>query len=241
NFVVPVAAEQNSHAQESPADHGPAARDVDPLFARIAAERRAKGKGERHGESGVAEVAHRRMYVHLAVLQERREAVSVGKRDDVRYASGAFCSNEAERAGNEIIENQKEKLNTAENHANVGHQLRMFFAICEERDESPYGEQPAPEKQRALLPRPERGEFIPARQRAVAVFDDVSERKIILEEGDDEASYRQRDQKENGHSGVASALDKQRTTRANADNAADESVSGGEKRQNQGKGADNVH
>src|SRR6185437_14139373 len=117
----------------------------------------------------------------------------------------------------------------------------ILLAIREERDESPYGEQPAPKKERAFLSRPERSQFVPAREGAVAVFDDVSEREIILEEGDDQASYGQRDQKKNGHSGVARAFNEQRAARANADDAADERISCGQKRQNQGKGADNVH
>src|SRR5690348_2896945 len=107
----------------------------------------------------------------------------------------------------------------------------MAFAVGEERDERKDREQPAPEKQRAFLSRPERGEFIPPGKIAIAVLDDVSDGKIVLKEKGNQAGHRQRNQKKSSHARVARALDKQRTARANADDSGDECVSCGEQRE----------
>ena len=78
--VGPVRAEEDAAGEEEPGDHGPAAGDVDPLFAGVAHHQRAEGEGEGDGEADVAEVEHRRVDDHLGILEEGVEAEAVGWR-----------------------------------------------------------------------------------------------------------------------------------------------------------------
>ena len=122
-------AQQNSHALEAPGDHGPAPGDVNPFLAGIAAEQRGQCKREWHGESGVAEVQHRRVNHHFRILQQRVQAVAVGNRSEAHHSARVHISQHAERAGHEIIQGEEKHLGPGQHHANVGHQLRMFFAV----------------------------------------------------------------------------------------------------------------
>jgi len=58
-------------------DHSPAARDMNPLLAGVAAKQRGKSKCKGNGESGVAEIEHGWMNHHLGVLEKRIQAVAV--------------------------------------------------------------------------------------------------------------------------------------------------------------------
>ena len=140
-------------------------------------------------------------------------------------------SDQSKRAGDKIIEHEEEKLDAAENHADVGHQLGMFFAIDEERDEGVDRKQPTPEKQRAFLPRPQRGEFIVSGQGAIAVLRHIRHGEIVLEKERDQTADAQSNQREDCHSRIAGALDQERMARADADDSGNKSVGGCEKRQ----------
>ena len=104
--VGPVRAEKDAAGEESPGDHGPAAGDVNPLFAGIVHDQRAQREGEGHSESDVAEVEHGRMDDHLGILQQRIQAAAVG-------AQRAF--EQAEGVGGEIDEQQEKDLHAGEN------------------------------------------------------------------------------------------------------------------------------
>src|SRR5580704_49034 len=80
NRVGPVGAKKNADGLKAPGDHRPAARDVNPFFAGIAAEKRGERESERNRETGVAEVKHRRMDIHLRILKKWSEAFAVGQR-----------------------------------------------------------------------------------------------------------------------------------------------------------------
>ena len=67
--ICPMRPQENAAGEKSPGHHRPAARDVDPLFTRIAHRERPQRKGEWHREPYIPEVQHRRMNHHLGILQ----------------------------------------------------------------------------------------------------------------------------------------------------------------------------
>ena len=69
--------EEDPASEEAPRHHRPTPGDVDPLLARILHDQRAKCEGERHGESDVAEIEHRRMDHHLRVLEQGIQSIAV--------------------------------------------------------------------------------------------------------------------------------------------------------------------
>ncbi len=97
--VGPVRAHEDADGEEEPGDHGPAAGDVDPLFAGVAHHQRAEGEGEGDREADVAEVEHRGMHDHLGVLEEGIEACSVERQ-------GAGCDGEGRRGEGEQEEEE---------------------------------------------------------------------------------------------------------------------------------------
>src|SRR5690348_6869 len=111
----------------------------------------------------------------------------------------------------------------------------MLGAVGEENREDINREREAPEKQRALLSRPDGRELEKRRERAVAVLHDVSHGEIVGEEKISEAAEAQPDEHANGHAGVACALDQQRTARDDRGDAAAESIKSAKECQQQGK------
>ena len=81
--VGPAPAEDDADGQESPRDHAPAARDVDPVLAFAAGNQRGEGEGERHGETDEAQIEHGRVDDHSRVLQQRVQPATVGRRKDL--------------------------------------------------------------------------------------------------------------------------------------------------------------
>ena len=95
--VGPVCAEKDSNRQEAPRHHGPAAGDVDPLFAGILHDERAQGEGEGDGEADVSQVKHGRMNDHLGILQQRIQAGAVrGKALLARWRTGGRRNSRSE-------------------------------------------------------------------------------------------------------------------------------------------------
>ena len=160
------------HGQEHPRHHGPAAGDVDPLFAGILHDQRAQREGERHGESHVAEIQHRRMDHHLGILQQRIQSVAVGRE--------SCPSTSAKRMRGEVHQQQEEHLHRRNDRRRVRHQLRIDF-VAQPQHQAVGGEQPRPEQQRAFLPRPQRGELVGDGQVAVAVVQDVGDGEVVAE------------------------------------------------------------
>ena len=69
--------EKNPAGQEAPSHHRPAACDVNPLLAGIFHDQRAKSEGERHRETYISQVKHRRVYHHLGILKQRIKPISI--------------------------------------------------------------------------------------------------------------------------------------------------------------------
>ena len=93
--------EKNSAGEEGPRDHGPAARDVDPLLAGILHDQRAQREGEGDSEADVAQIQHGWMDYHLGILQQRIQAIAVG---------GNCTLHDSERMRREIEQQEKENL-----------------------------------------------------------------------------------------------------------------------------------
>ena len=104
------------------------------------------------------------------------------------------------------------RRNAGQRHSYVRHQLRVFFAIQEKRAECIDREQPTPEKQRAFLSGPQRGEFIKQRQRAIAVRRHVRQREIVGEKEVFERGDGKRNEAADRHSGIARAFREQRAS-----------------------------
>ena len=113
----------------------------------------------------------------------------------------------------------------------------MALAIQEQHEERVDREQPGPEKQRAFLSGPERGEFIEAWEGAIAVLDDVDDGEIVGEEEIFQAGDGDRHQDEDGHAGVARAFGEQRAARDDACYARENRVNRGQEREQQCKRA----
>ena len=239
--VGPVRAENDSHGLKGPGDHGPAASDVNPFFAGIAADKRGEGEGERHAESGVAHIKIGRMDDHLGILEERVEAATIGEGSDLKQSAGAGSGERLERAGDEIVKRKKEKLDAGENHADVGHQLGMLAAIDEERGKRVAREQEAPEEQRAFLAGPKGGEFVKAGKVAAGMGHHVGHGEIIGEEKIDKAGGGEPDEDANGKARVARALEEEGMARENGRDAGADGVDGAQKGEKQSKTSEQIH
>ena len=228
-------AEQNAHALEAPGDHGPAAREVNPFLAGITAEQRGERESERNREAGIAGIKDRRMDDHLRILQQRIEAIAVGAQDPLQGPAGRGRAQYLKGAGDEIIQRQKEKLHPHQDHPHVRHQLGMFAAVGKQDRKNINRQQEAPEKQRALLARPDRREFEKRRERAVAVLHHVGHGEVVGLKKIRQAAEPQPDQHANRHAGVACALDQQRTPRDDGRDAPAKGIQPAQKCQQQGK------
>ena len=67
-------------------------------------------------------------------------------------------------------------------------------------------QQPRPEQQRAFLPRPQRGELIRSRQRAVGVMQDVGDREVVVKGRPEQGKGRDRNRKEARDAGTPRRL-----------------------------------
>src|SRR4029077_7185727 len=102
-------------------------------------------------------------------------------------------------------------------------------------------EQERPEKKRAFLASPQRSDLIDKQQRAVAVLRHIGEREIIAEEEILDRADRKRDEKEDGETRIARALDEQRTARDDSSDSGAKGVDGGKEREQQSKRTDYIH
>ena len=217
-------AEQDADALEAPGDHGPAAGDVNPFFAGVAAEERRERESEWHRKAGVPEIEHRRMNHHFGILQQRIQAAAFGDSREVHDARAIGAGDYLKGRGDEIIEREEKGLDASEDDSCVRHQLGMPFAIEEKDEERVTGQKPCPEKQRTFLAGPERCELVVRRERGVAVLSYVCQRKIIGEKEVFEAPDSDGDQNEYGHACVAGAFRQQNAARDDADDSSDDGV-----------------
>src|SRR5438046_288333 len=118
-------AEKNSRGLESPRNHRPAAREVNPLLARISSEQRGQSKRKWNRKSRVPGIKRGRMNRHFRILKQGVEAASVRRHRKVENAA-ALRRKHLKRAGDKSIHDQEESLNSGENHSYIRHQLRMF-------------------------------------------------------------------------------------------------------------------
>ena len=110
---------------------------------------------------------------HLGVLQQRIQPVAI---------SGNSAGGQRERIGRQVQQQQKENLHCGHDDGSMRRKTDINF-VAQAQHESVGGEQQRPEKQRALLPRPQHGKLIRRRQIAIAVMQDVGDGKIVVECG----------------------------------------------------------
>ncbi len=196
--VGPVHPEEDAGGQKQPGHHRPAARDLDPLLAGVAHHQRSQSEGKRNREAHVAEVKQGRVNHHLRVLQERIQAVAVGGNE----SSGDEIREQGKRRRGKVQHRQEENLNSGQNGAGVGVELRVLL-VPEPQHKAEGPQQPGPQEQRTLLPAPQRGKFVDGRKRAVRVLGDVGDGKIVGENRPDQRKGRRRDGRKAGDSGPA--------------------------------------
>ena len=181
--------QKHSTGQETPGHHGPAAGDANPLFSRIAHDQRAQGKSKGHGETHVSQIQHGRMNHHLGILQQRVQARSIRRQ---------LALHERKRMGGEVQQQQKENLHRRNNRGSVCKEPCVRL-VAEPQNQSVGRQQQRPEKQRALLPRPQRGELVRRGQIAIAVVKNVSDGEVILKGGNDQDQGREKDHCKGGN------------------------------------------
>ncbi len=133
---------------------------------------------------------------HLRILQQRIESVAVG---------GNRAGDQRKRMRRKVDQREEEDLHRADDHRGVRHQPRIHL-VPQPQHQPVGGQQPAPEQQRALLSRPERGKLIGSRQGAVGVVQDVGDRKVVVERGINQHRGGRRHRQENRDSGAARRL-----------------------------------
>ena len=158
----------------------------------------------------------------------------------VHHARGIGAGQHVKRAGDEIIQGQKECLHARKHDAHVRHQLRMLLAIQEQREENVDRKQQAPQQQRAFLSRPQSGEFVIKRQGAVAVRGHIGHRKIVGEEEIFKRGDGKGDQSEHRHAGVARALRQQSAARNDPRDPGDEGINGSQESEQQCERTENI-
>ena len=114
---------------------------------------------------------------HLRILQQWVQTKAVCRSD----AAG----HDGERGRGEDQEHDKEDLDAGQDGGGVGRKRDVDLVAYPEH-EAVGGEQPGPEKQRALLPGPERGELIGGVERAIGVMEDVIDGEIVGVGGPDQ-------------------------------------------------------
>ena len=176
-------------ALEQPGDQRPAARGGDPRVSGLPRDQRADGEGERHGETDVPQVQHRRMDGHRRILQQRAETVAVRHRGDQ-----LVHRQHLERIGDEVVEDEEEGLDRHQHRGDARHHVAMLAAVGEDDDRGVGGEQETPEQQRPFLPAPPRRELVQHRHGAVAVRGDIGETEIAGQQAVDQDAGRQVDQ-----------------------------------------------
>src|SRR5580704_3897112 len=231
NRVSPMCTEENARSLETPGDHGPLTGKVNPLLTGIPRKQRSQGKRERNRETRVARIKIRRVNHHLRVLQKRSQAVAVGASNEIHRAIGTGNGKRFKRAGDEIVERQKENLDTGQNHSHVRHQLAIFVAVGNQDGENVNRKEEAPEEERAFLAGPKSGHFIKRSKSSIAVSNDIGGGKIIAEEKIFEAESGDENQAASGDTRLPSAFNKKRMTRDNRGDPASECIDCTDKRQ----------
>src|SRR5580692_3092872 len=105
--VSPVSAEKNAGGLKAPGNHGPFAREMNPLLAGITCQQRSQRKREGYGESRIAGIEIRRMNHHFRILQERSKAVAIGASNQIHSAMGARNGQRFERAGDKVVQREE--------------------------------------------------------------------------------------------------------------------------------------
>ncbi len=166
--VRPVTPEELADAERGPREQRPAAGGDEPTLVEPAREQRAHRECERHREPDVPEVEERRMGEHVRVLQARRHSGAIKRRRLRR-----------KRARDEHDKEREERRDDREHGHDPHDEVARPRAIQADRGRAEPREDQQPEKQRPLLPSPERRDRVRRRQRLARRARDVLEREVV--------------------------------------------------------------
>jgi hypothetical protein len=178
---------------------------------------------------------------HFWILEEWIKTVAVHTGEGFEDATGVYNGKSLKRVLNEIIQREKEDLDTGEDNSHIGHQLAIFIAVSDKDGKHVYGEESAPEEERTFLPGPKRGDFVECGEVSIGMGDHVGHREVICEEKVLEADGGEKDQDARGHASLACTLDEERVPRFDGEDAADKSVNGTHKRKQKRKTTEYIH
>ena len=184
--VRPPAAERYADRLENPREQGPRPRPLRPGLVEPSLEHRRASKSERHGESDIAGVEHRRMNRERKVLQHRIQIRAVLRRghQPLKRIRGPQ-SEQHETAADEA------------HHAEHAARKAQRQLAAEGRDRhAPNRQNQNPQEQRALVRAPEGRNSIEQRQMRVGITRDVQHGKIVVHERIDEAREGHHDEHE---------------------------------------------
>jgi hypothetical protein len=195
--VGPLAAHDDAQREEHPRHQRPTAHGAHPFIVKPFGEQGADRKGERHRHADIAEIEHDRMNHHPVVLQERIEALAVGRHE----------AHPLERIGRKDQQHQEKERRAQQHRIDVGHDHLMALAIGHRHSDAVERDDPAPEEQAAGLTAPERREFIENRQRPFRVIPHIAQLEGVGQQTVPEQECGQAHQRCHGIDGVVAAVD----------------------------------
>ncbi|CAB4323602.1 unannotated protein [freshwater metagenome] len=156
NLVTPPCAEDDADSEESPCDEGPATGGKQPALSHPTSDKCSDGEGERHGETHIAEIQHRRM--------ERHERMVLQQWVGTRAVESGWRREVAERIGR--TSHQVEEEERDEQHGEQGPADEWIGQSTAELDHHRHeitAEDHRPQDDRPLKRTPECGEVVEGR------------------------------------------------------------------------------
>ena len=177
HHVRPPRSEQNADRLKQPGDHRPDPGCVDPALSGLARDQRGQRERERHGETDIAQVQHRRVDRHHGMLQQGVETLAVRHRRDLRAGH-----DDLEGIGVERDEAQEECLRRGHCHDHVRDHVAVPPATRVDCHERVRRGDPAPEQERSLLAAPPCGDLVEQVEIGVRSRRHVVEAEVVRED-----------------------------------------------------------
>src|SRR6266851_7941609 len=169
--IRPMRAQKNPTRQEQPRHHRPSPRNVDPLLSRIPHHQRPQRKRKRNRKSDITQVKHGRMDHHLRILQQRIQP------KPIRRHRSRLNRKWRRR---KVQQHQKENLYPRQNRRSKRREPHIHL-MPHPQHKPIRTQQPSPQQQRPLLPRPQRRELVSRTQISISVMKNVRDRIVIRE------------------------------------------------------------
>src|SRR6266851_3659885 len=169
--IRPMRAQKNPTRQEQPRHHRPSPRNMDPLLSRIPHHQRPQRKRKRNRKSDITQVKHGRMDHHLRILQQRIQP------KPIRRHRSRLNRKWRRR---KVQQHQKENLYPRQNRRSKRREPHIHL-MPHPQHKPIRTQQPSPQQQRPLLPRPQRRELVSRTQISISVMKNVRDRIVIRE------------------------------------------------------------